>query len=81
MIDVQGSHSQPLDPLCSQRRQQHRRINSAAECNYQPNIWEARQQISQAREKPLRAERLRGFLFLGLGELAEGCDACRARRA
>ena len=79
VIDVNGSHPQPLDPLRSQRRKQHRRINSAAECNNQPDVGEARQQLSQARNEPLRAEWLRGYLSRTLGESAERGDASGTR--
>jgi hypothetical protein len=58
VVDVQRSHPQPRDPMRSQRREQHRRINSAAECNNQIRV--ARQQISQTCDEPLRAEWLRG---------------------
>jgi hypothetical protein len=60
VIDMNGPHPQSLEPRRSQGRQQHRRINSTAECNNQPDVGEARQQLSQARHQPLRAEGLRG---------------------
>ena len=60
MIDVNGSYAQPPGPLRRQCRKQRRRINSTTERNNQPNIGEARQQLRQARNEPLRAEWVRG---------------------
>ena len=62
VIDMNGSHPQPLEPVRGQRRKQRGRINSAAECNNQPDVGEARKQPGQARNEPLRAEGLRGYL-------------------
>ena len=60
VIDMNGSYAQPRDPLRRQGREQRRRINSAAECNNQPNIGETRQKLCQAGNEPLRAEWVRG---------------------
>ena len=60
VIDMNGSQAPPFDPLRRQCREQRRRINSAAECNNQPNIGETRQQLRQVGNEPLRAEWVRG---------------------
>jgi hypothetical protein len=67
MIHMGGANQQSLRPMSGQGRQQRRRVNPAAECDQNPNIGEARQQVSQAGGEPLRAERVRGF-YSGLSE-------------
>jgi hypothetical protein len=78
VVYVNSSNSQPLRPMCGQRRKQRRRINSAAECNDDPNIGETRQQFSQVSSEPLSAEWLRGY-FSGVSENTPK-DEIRAER-
>jgi hypothetical protein len=78
VVYVNRSNSQPLRPMCSQRSEQRRRINSAAQGDDDPNIGETRQQFSQVSSEPLRAEWLRGY-FSAVSENSPK-DAIRAER-
>ena len=79
VIHVNRPHPQSARPIRSQRRKERRRINSATEGNDEPDIGEARQQVSQVGRKPLWAERLRGP-YSGFSENTPK-DAMRAERA